>query len=136
MYSLSLNVKLLELKDCNQEYEEIVDFLQMFPNLRSLVVESTYKGLRKDFKRCVEFDRILSDSFLLRLIRVELTWTDGDESIFPLIEILLKYGRNLEKMILREKQIEWYTSWKSLFRSSQKLLRMHRSSPTVELILC
>lgn len=136
MYSLSLNVKLLELKDCNQEYEEIIDFLQIFRNLRSLVVESTYKGLRKDFKSCIEFDKILSDSFLLRLIRVELTWTDGDESIFPLIEILLKYGRNLEKMILREKQIEWYTSWKSLFRSSQKLLRMHRSSPTVELILC
>lgn len=128
------HVGYLGLNVCSREYKQIVVILEMFPDMRKLVLDTTYKSVPKHIEGSIKFDTGLSYLFLRRLERVDVTWNKGDDSIFPLIQFLLKKGRNLEKMVFRERRTGSRTSWKSLFMAVQKLVRMPRSSPTAELI--
>ncbi|KAG6412535.1 hypothetical protein SASPL_125215 [Salvia splendens] len=80
--------------------------------------------------------RLLHQVLLLRLRTIEVTWSEG-YSIFPLIEILLKYASKLEKFVFQIKEIKSPAPSDSLLSVSQKLLRMRRSSSncTVDLTI-
>lgn len=121
----------------SQVYEQIVGVLEIFPNLKNLVVETTCKSTPPLWKEgWPMFERNFSDSFLLQLRTVHVSWTKDDDSIFPLIQILLKHASKLEKLVFRENRSKPpRTPWKSLYMASEKLLKMQRSSPNAELIL-
>ncbi|KAH6756217.1 hypothetical protein C2S53_004316 [Perilla frutescens var. hirtella] len=132
------NVKFLKLNGILSEGEEIAGLLEIFPELKMLVIED------EDDERCeyhhresLVFERNLPKSFLLQLRTVEVTWCwhEGDNSIFPFIQFLLKYASKLEKMVFRlkgimppEQQPEYW------FWGSQKVLKMPKSSRTADII--
>lgn len=132
------NAKFLRLKNWSQECIQVLGAIEICPNLRDLVLETTYHspGI-KDRGSWVKFERKKFPKLFLHQVRtVDVTWRKGDDSVFPLIQILLKYAKNLEKMVFRMKKTEPYTPWKSKVMISQKLLRMQRSSSMAQLILC
>ncbi|KAH6756218.1 hypothetical protein C2S52_014545 [Perilla frutescens var. hirtella] len=129
------NVKFLHLNVCFEEHDKIMDLLQIFPELNRLVLQDEMEAgelLNFDAESKVKFETNLPKSFLLQLRRVEFTWSGGDNSIFPLIEIVLKYASKLEKMVFRVKKIVP----SNLLVLAQKLLRMLKYSPTTEFIFC
>ncbi|KAH6756219.1 hypothetical protein C2S53_004318 [Perilla frutescens var. hirtella] len=133
-----LNVKVLVLNnECFQEYENIVCLLAIFPELEMLVLQPKNEDfapnriVANNAKSCPRLEGSLPESFLLQLRIVKVTWTNRDDSIFPFIEIVLKYASNLKKMVFR---VAGTAPPNSLLLASKKLLGMPRSSPTAEII--
>ncbi|XP_057773289.1 putative F-box protein At1g49610 [Salvia miltiorrhiza] len=132
MHSSFPNVKSLELSCCFNDYEQIVNHLEIFPQLERLVLEGVRRDDYKD-KESLKFEANLPNSFLMQLRTIEVTWFNG-YSMFPLIEILLKYASKLERMVFRvEKSIFAPSPLSSLLLASQTLLRMSRSSPNCKI---
>ncbi|XP_057771479.1 putative F-box protein At1g49610 isoform X2 [Salvia miltiorrhiza] len=139
------NVKSLHLGFCFNDYKLLVGLLQSFPQLKKLVLEykvgneihEKQQSLNFDAKSSLKFEAYPPESFL-QLRTVEVTWDeDEDDDVFPFLEFLLKYASNLEKMVFKVKGImPPKRPSKSLFRASQKLLRMPRSSTIAQLIFC
>ncbi|XP_057771466.1 putative F-box protein At1g49610 isoform X3 [Salvia miltiorrhiza] len=138
------NVKSLQLGFCFN-YKLLVGLLESFPQLKKLVLNcivgfwmhENQESLNFDAKSSLKFEAYPPESFL-QLRTVEVIWDeDEDDEVFPFLEFLLKYASNLEKMVFRVRGImPPKCPSKSLFRASQKLLRMPRSSPTAQLIFC
>lgn len=102
------NVNCLELKICCVvEYEEIVDGLEIFPQLRTLAIETEpnlYCPTRaEEAENNLDSETNIPKPFLLQLRTVDATWTKGDTSLFPLIEYVLKHASRLEKMVFRKR---------------------------------
>ncbi|KAH6756220.1 hypothetical protein C2S53_004319 [Perilla frutescens var. hirtella] len=144
LLSTMANVKFLKLIECSfVEYELIAGLLETFPRLKMLVLDQDAtkavqydddpEPRKFDAKSHLNFQTNLPNSFLRQLREVKVTWEEGDDSIFPLIQIVLKYASKLEKMAFG---VKGTVSSNSLVLASQKLLRMKRSSPTAELIFC
>lgn len=111
------NARLLELQYFfTHDYEQIVSVLGMFPRLRDLVLHTKLKSPRPE----PEESWVKSDLFLMHLQTVNITWAKGDDSMFPLIEFLIKHARNLEKMVI----------WEEGANPHKLLLKMERSSPS------
>lgn len=112
------NARILELEFFSHEYEQILGVLELFPKLRNLVLETTTKGPQPESEEgWLKFDRSnFPNLFLMHLRTVDVTWTKGDDSIFPLIDFLLKYARNLEKMVV----------WENGAKPRKLLLKMER----------
>ncbi|KAH6808737.1 hypothetical protein C2S51_026520 [Perilla frutescens var. frutescens] len=136
-----LSVKYLKLmiNASFDEHRQIVGLLEIFPNLKTLVVQhqnvviANYSYQIRRARESLEFETKLPISFPLQLRTIEVTWAEGGNSIFPLIEIVLKHASKLEKMVFR---VKGTIPSNSLFLASQKLQRMTRSSPTAQLIFC
>ncbi|KAL6568244.1 hypothetical protein OROHE_003928 [Orobanche hederae] len=126
------SVVFLSLDGFFEDHENIVGLLEIFPKLKTLVILEKYKLL--DLKSEKNSKPNPSESFLVELRRVEVTWNMCDFSLFPLIEILLKYASKLEKMLFRVKRT--VPPSELLVTSQTKLLRMPRLSPNAELIFC
>lgn len=134
-----LNVKFLKLHAFCEEYEQIVNLLEIFPKLNMLVLQNEnenehlvalHNSLKFDAESCLEFEANIPKSFLRQLRTFEITWKEDDNSIFPFIEIVLKYASKLEKMVMRViRAKEIMPSSDSLFLASKKLLGMPRCSP-------
>ncbi|KAH6769743.1 hypothetical protein C2S52_014546 [Perilla frutescens var. hirtella] len=129
------NVKFLKLNGILSEGEEIAGLLELFPELKMLVIEDV-DGESSGYQS-LEFERNLPKSFLLQLRTIEATWLwdEGDRSILPFIQFLLKYASKLEKMVFRLKGMmpseQPPQSW---FWGSEKVLRMPKSSRIVDII--
>lgn len=132
------NAKFLKLINWTRECIQVLGAIEICPNLRDLVLETEYRSAKiGDGGSWDKFERKkFPKPFLHQLRTVDVTWRKGDDSIFPLIQIFLKYAKNLEKMVFRMKKTEPYTSWKYKVMVSQKLLRMQRSSSMAKLIIC
>ncbi|XP_057789326.1 F-box/LRR-repeat protein At3g26922-like isoform X1 [Salvia miltiorrhiza] len=124
---------ILRLVVSPKEYKHIVVVLELFPNLRNLYIDTIYKNcVAEHAESLFEFDHNLPDWFLQLLVRVDVI---GDDSIFPLIQILLKYATNLVVMdFTLEKGKQSGIPCKSLFMVSLKLLEMEISSPNANLV--
>lgn len=127
------NVKVLKLNSSFGEYEEIVHLLEIFPELEILVLrqEKANKQFLRPGQDSLKFESEILSSFVQQLRRIMITWGECENSIFPLIEILLKHTSKLEKMVVRLKDT---SNPFMLFVASQKVQSMPRSSPTAELI--
>ncbi|XP_057773292.1 uncharacterized protein LOC130992604 isoform X2 [Salvia miltiorrhiza] len=133
MHSSYPNVKSLELSCCFKDYEQIVNHLESFPQLERLVLDGVTRIYSKDDQQSLKFEANFPNSFLMQLRTVEVIWNYG-YIMFPLIEILLKYARKLERMVFRVEESEFLPSSNSLLLlASQKLLRMSRSSPSCKI---
>lgn len=123
------------LKGSFEEYEEMVHLLEIFPELEMLVLKQE-KAINKQVgnaKASLKFEAKLPDSFLQRLWSISIDWTEGEGSVFPLIQMLLKHANKLEKMVVTVK--ETADSSNSLTLALQKILKMPKSSPTAVIIL-
>lgn len=132
------NVRYLKINGILEEYEEIVHLLEIFPKLERLVLKQVKKlannrqvGNAKASQH--KFGANFPDSFLRELCSISIDWMDGQDCVFPLIEMLLKHANELEKMVFTVK--ESADSSNSLLLASQKILKMPKSSPTAEIIL-
>ncbi|KAH6808733.1 hypothetical protein C2S51_026516 [Perilla frutescens var. frutescens] len=132
------NIKFLKLNASRVDYEVLVGGLVMFPELKMLVLQDEMvvhhlnylESVKFDAYSSLKFEEYLPTSFLRQLRTVEITWDKDDDSIFPFLEIVLKYARKLEKMVIRVIREEgMMPPSDSLFMASQKLLGMPRSSP-------
>ncbi|KAH6811489.1 hypothetical protein C2S51_025251 [Perilla frutescens var. frutescens] len=95
--------KFLTINKSVVEYEQIAGLLEIFPELKTIVLQPEnhfYTRIRANHATSFEqVERNLPKSFLQQLRRVEVTWVDEDDkSIFPFVEILLKYASKLQKM--------------------------------------
>ncbi|XP_057788552.1 putative F-box protein At1g49610 [Salvia miltiorrhiza] len=135
------NVKSVQLGYRFNDYEILVSLLEIFPQLKKLVLQPKQKdhyhdgreSLSFDDKSYLKFEAKLPKSFVLQLKTIEVTWVDGD-NVFPFLEFLLKYASKLEKMVFRVRKIKSSRPSDFLFLVSKKLLGMPKSSPTAELI--
>ncbi|XP_057772039.1 putative F-box protein At1g49610 [Salvia miltiorrhiza] len=146
--SVSSDAKYLKLSGNKQE---IIELLEMYPNLTTLVIEVLHGVREPEYPSLLEIRQAyfrdnspaittpklfmkklssFSKESLMQLRRVEITWIATDTSVYPLIELVFKCSP-LEKMVLRVQQL---TSLQppSMFVLTRKLLRMRRSSPAVE----
>ncbi|KAL1552969.1 putative F-box/FBD/LRR-repeat proteinisoform X1 [Salvia divinorum] len=126
-YSAFPNVKSLELRCCVDDYKQVLGILEMFPQLERLKISDKKVVGHQGDTESVKFEANPPESFLLRLRKIEVTWSEG-YTIFPLIEILLKYASKLEKIVFQLNEIKSPATSDSLFLVSQKLLEMRRSS--------
>lgn len=126
------NVKTLKLYGRFEEHEKIVNLLEIFPELKKLVLRNTTarKVYYRDYARGSSmFETSFPSSILQELRSIVITSAEGkDSSVFPLIEILLKYANKLEKMVCRFNE----TAEPSDCLLLQQVMRMPRSSPNVE----
>ncbi|KAH6769739.1 hypothetical protein C2S52_014542 [Perilla frutescens var. hirtella] len=132
------NIKFLKLNASRVDYELLAGGLMMFPELKMLVLQDEivvhhlnyFESVKFEANSSLKFEEYLPKSFLQQLRTVEITWDKDDSSIFPFIEIVLKYARKLEKMVIQVIREEgMMPPSDSLFMASQKLLGMLRSSP-------
>lgn len=123
----------LKLEGCFEEYQQIAGLLAIFPELDRLSLKPDELIKRKSQGRePVKSEARLPNSFLKELRTISITWDESEDSIFPLIEILLKHSSRLEKMVFR---LNKASSDSLLLQSaSEKVLSMPRSSPTAELV--
>lgn len=122
-------VERLKLNTCIEECKQIVQLLEIFPQLKTLVLQ--HKKAKKHFhcKESFEFEANLPNSFLQELRIITITCAEVEDSIFPLIEILLKHASKLEKMVFRVKETPSPSN-----SSFLKMIKMTRSSPNAELV--
>lgn len=138
VYTLSPfpNVKLLKLNSSFEEYEEIVHLLEIFPGLESLVLQQEKANnteIDNGKASPLKFEEnILCSSCLQELRKITIPWDTSENTIFPLIGVLLKYASKLEKMVFRIKQ-SLSSTYSSLLLVA-KVQSMPRSSSTVEFI--
>lgn len=132
LFPSSSNAKFLKLNNRSAKYEQVVDVLKIFPKLEMLVLDM--RGHYQHVEELIRFDANLPESFLLKLRRIEITWGERDNLIFPFIKIVLKHASNLEKMVIQVMPPAPPST--SLFLASQKLLTMQRSSLAAEFIFC
>lgn len=95
------NIKFLKLKLHDVGCKQIERVLEIFPKMKMLAILDEYEPDEDESRRRSKFVANLPKSFLPQLKTVKITWAEGDDSIFPFIEILLKYGSNLEKIVIR-----------------------------------
>ncbi|XP_057772037.1 F-box/LRR-repeat protein At3g26922-like [Salvia miltiorrhiza] len=139
------NVKVLNFVSSTQvEMVEMAGLLEIFPNVKRL---SLSRRNYKNNEDSLESEPInLAKLSLLQLRTIEIACLEGDNFIFPLIKILLKYASKLEKMVFqvgylspelqRVLKMPPRPSRRSNYLScaSQKVRKMPRSSPTAQLI--
>lgn len=102
------NVNCFELKICCfVEYEQIVDGVEIFPQLKTLAIETEYNVYyptrAEQGESNLDLETNLPRPFLLQLRTVDATWKKGDTSLFQLIEFVLKHASRLEKMVFRKR---------------------------------
>lgn len=97
------NVTFLKLSGCFREHKKIASILKCFPLVERLVLEEQTQEQNGGGDESLEFETNLPSLFLLQLRTVEVTWAKGNDSIFPSMQVLLKYASNLEKMVFKEK---------------------------------
>ncbi|KAL8513983.1 hypothetical protein ACS0TY_013192 [Phlomoides rotata] len=133
LHSALPSVKFLNL-NLGCEFGDVIDLLGIFPNLKVLLIKHPVYRKPPDFN-AVNYMEFESNLFLLELKTVEISSDFYDFSIFGCIEFLLKHAVKLERLVLRI--FSWTTSCRQerLFRISEKLLTMPRSSPTAKVIL-
>ncbi|XP_057771484.1 uncharacterized protein LOC130991342 isoform X5 [Salvia miltiorrhiza] len=140
--SSSPNVKSLQLKFHFIKQRCFVGMIEIFPLLKKLVVKVraddrghyNRDALNVDPESYLEIEANLPKSFVLQLRSVEVTWIEGD-TIFSLLEFLLKFASKLEKMVFRVKRtLPPAHPSNSLRVASQRLLRMPRSSLAAQFI--
>ncbi|KAL8523369.1 hypothetical protein ACS0TY_013360 [Phlomoides rotata] len=134
LHSALPSVKFLKL-NLGHEFGDVIDLLGIFPNLKVLLIKhQDYTRMPPDFN-AVNYMEVESNLFLLELKTVEISSNFYDFSIFGFIEFLLKHAVKLERLVLRF--FSWATPCRQekLFRISEKLLTMPRSSPTAKVIL-
>ncbi|XP_057772038.1 putative F-box/LRR-repeat protein At3g18150 [Salvia miltiorrhiza] len=123
--------------------EKIVEILQVFPRMMMLVLQHSdlregdhhdvFEIIRDDEQaNFLESKTDFPESSLLQLRTVEITWYADDDAIFPFIELLLKYGRKLEKMVIMwlKRNGEVVEKEECFALAEEKVLSMWRSSPT------
>lgn len=86
------------LASCFDEYEHIACLLGVFPKLDRLFLQTEKRCKRKWHGK---YEAHLPNSFLNELRTIMITWDEGEDSVFPLLEILMKHARGLERMVLR-----------------------------------
>lgn len=120
------NVKSLEIGRYYDNHGELVGFLDIFPQLKRLVLQDD-----RTLHYLVDWDELLCKVYfpkclLPQLRTIKVTWHDGD-IIFSAIEILLKYASKIENMVFRVDR-KGRGGANSLILASNKLLKMPRSS--------
>lgn len=105
------NVKILKLKGCLEEYEQILDLLEKFPKVTRLILEAEQdlQPVRGDDAESFLDLEFQSSSFLAQLRTVKVSWIKGDTSFYPLAELVLKYAWQLEKVVFH-KRLDYMTS--------------------------
>ncbi|XP_057771450.1 F-box/LRR-repeat protein At3g26922-like [Salvia miltiorrhiza] len=138
MNSSSPNVKLLRFRFyC----DEVAVTIVIFPLSQKLVIKVEERARYEDSIwadpfNYREFEENLPMLFVLQLRTVEYNLVEGD-IIFPCLEFLLKNASRLEKIVFRVKgSMRHSRRLESLFRASQKLLKIPRSSRTAEFTFC
>lgn len=126
---------------------KVVDILEMFPQLKTLVIERRYAIFerytpveRRESSTMFEPPTNFKCSFLENLRDVKVIWLVPDSSIYPVLKILLKNARALQKMVFRpvlfKSEEEMITSISDFeAEEKKKVLSMHRSSPNAEVII-
>lgn len=129
------NVVFLKLEVHFVELIEMVHLLETFPNLKMLVIEdcSIQKSPDINAEDFLVFERNLPKSFLLQLKIIDITSNFHDSSILQFIEILLKHGSMLEKLVIQAMFIG-ICSQSHLLEVAEALLSMPRSSPAAKVI--
>ncbi|KAL8549975.1 hypothetical protein ACS0TY_008702 [Phlomoides rotata] len=113
------------------ELVEMVHHLEIFPNLKMLVIEDQSYPPGINAENYSEFKTNLTKSCMLQLKIIEITSNFYNSSMFRYVEFLLKHCSMLEKLVVQ-------TISRLQARSleiAERLLRMPRSSPTAEVII-
>lgn len=99
------NVKILKLKGCLEEYEQILGLLETFPNLTRLILEALLdlQPVRADDAESFSDLEYRTSSFLSQLRTVKVSWLKGDTTFYPLMELVLKYASKLEKVVFHKR---------------------------------
>ncbi|KAL8549987.1 hypothetical protein ACS0TY_008709 [Phlomoides rotata] len=108
---------------------EMVHLLEIFPNLKMLVIEDQSYLPRIN----AEFKTNLTKSFMLQLKIIEIISDFYNSSMFPYVEFLLKHCSMLEKLVVWAKCSTSHSPVR-LLEIAERLLRMPRSSPNAEVI--
>ncbi|KAL8549979.1 hypothetical protein ACS0TY_008706 [Phlomoides rotata] len=118
------------------ELVEMVHLLEIFPNLKMLILEDQSHLHSPDInaENYSEFKTNLTKSFMLQLKIIEIISDFYDSSMFWYVEFLLKHCSMLEKLVVRTKWNKSCLQARSL-EIAERLLRMSRSSPTAEVII-
>ncbi|XP_057772077.1 putative F-box/FBD/LRR-repeat protein At5g22670 [Salvia miltiorrhiza] len=120
------NVKSLHLFP-DEPADEMLDVLEMCPMLMFFTAQLQCAQKGDSFAST-------RNATLVSLKRVEIRWSVNDASVFRVIETILENAYMLEKMVLRVRGTG-VDGGEPLILAHEKVLRMPRSSPTVEVII-
>lgn len=148
-YSFSvplMDVKFLRSSSGPIKPTEILAVLEIFPRLERLVID--WK-LDADEAVLVEhvvkvhnigvplkFDEDMLKRFLTQMKRVEISRSFYEASMIEFIELVLKHGSVIGKIVIHIGRHDKVIKSEDMFLATQKMVRLQRSFPTVEIELC
>lgn len=135
-FSLPLpNVLFLKLRIQSIELVEMVHLLEIFPNLKMLVIYEINIRNPSDISAAnyLELETNLSKSFLLQLKIIDITSNFFDSSIYQCIEFFLKHASVLEKLVIRTHSPASHF-YAHFLEVAGRLLSMSRPSPATKVI--